>query len=78
VPEEIREHIFEAFAQGDVPEHAPGTGIGLALVSEFAKLHGARAWVEDREGSGASFRVALPKKPPTKKRRASRTPHRAA
>jgi hypothetical protein len=26
----------------------------------FAELHGGRAWVEDRAGGGASFRVFLP------------------
>ena len=40
--------------------HSPGTGIGLSLVGRFAELHGGRAWVEEREGGGASFRVFLP------------------
>jgi signal transduction histidine kinase len=40
--------------------HSPGTGIGLSLVAMFADLHGGRAWIEDREGGGASFRVFLP------------------
>jgi signal transduction histidine kinase len=35
-------------------------GIGLSLVTRFAELHGGRAWVEDRGGGGASFRVYLP------------------
>jgi hypothetical protein len=35
-------------------------GIGLSLVSSFAKLHGGRAWVEDRPGGGCSFKVLLP------------------
>jgi PAS domain S-box-containing protein len=60
VPEADRERIFEAFARGNGPEHAPGTGIGLSLVARFASLHGGRAWVEDRPGGGASFRVWLP------------------
>ena len=42
----------------------PGTGIGLSLVAMFTELHGGRAWVEDREGGGASFRVFLPGEPP--------------
>ncbi|MEA2551091.1 MAG: Histidine kinase, gyrase and HSP90-like ATPase, partial [Actinomycetota bacterium] len=33
---------------------------GLSLVSRFAELHGGRAWVEDRPGGGASFKVYLP------------------
>jgi signal transduction histidine kinase len=63
IPEADRERIFEAFARGEGPEHAPGTGIGLSLVARFAALHGGRAWVEEREGGGASFRVWLPALP---------------
>jgi two-component system, sensor histidine kinase and response regulator len=37
-----------------------GDGIGLALVARFAELHGGRAWVEDRDGGGSSFRVLVP------------------
>ena len=39
---------------------ASGVGVGLALVARFAELHGGRAWVQAREGGGASFRVWLP------------------
>jgi hypothetical protein len=34
--------------------------VGLTLVRRFAELHGGHAWVQDREGGGASFRVFLP------------------
>ena len=60
VPDELKTAIFEPFTQGDVPAHSPGTGVGLNLVSQFAKLHGGRAWVEDRKGGGAAFRIELP------------------
>jgi PAS domain S-box-containing protein len=61
VPEDLRETIFEPFRQGpDAPQHSPGVGVGLTLVRRFAQLHGGRAWVESREGGGASFRVFLP------------------
>jgi signal transduction histidine kinase len=65
VPAAFREAIFEPFRQGpETQEYSPGAGIGLALVAQFAELHGGRAWVEDREGGGASFRVWLPDQPP--------------
>jgi PAS domain S-box-containing protein len=61
VPAQLRAQIFEPFRQGStVTDHAPGSGIGLALVAQFAGLHGGRAWVQDRPGGGASFRVFLP------------------
>ncbi len=61
VPEDYRDAVFDAFTRGpDAPLHAPGVGVGLSLVSRFAQLHGGRAWVEEREGGGASFRVFLP------------------
>jgi PAS domain S-box-containing protein len=61
VPPQLREPIFQPFNQGrNIADHAPGSGIGLALVSQFASLHGGRAWVQDRPGGGASFRVFLP------------------
>lgn len=59
VPDELKLTIFEPFRRGDGPR-TPGSGIGLSLVARFAELHGGRAWVEDRPGGGASFRVQLP------------------
>ena len=64
VPEELRTEIFEPFRQGPTASpHSPGTGIGLSLVARFAHLHGGRAWIQDRVGGGASFRVFLPGAP---------------
>jgi two-component system sensor histidine kinase KdpD len=66
VPAQLRDTIFEPFRQGpDAPQHSPGVGVGLTLVRRFAELHGGRAWVQDREGGGASFRVFLPAEAPT-------------
>jgi PAS domain S-box-containing protein len=55
------DQIFAAFERGaEESTNVPGVGLGLSLVLRFAALHGGRAWVEDREGGGASFRVFLP------------------
>jgi signal transduction histidine kinase len=62
VADDEKEAIFEAFRRGSAVE-ATGVGVGLALVAQFVALHGGRAWVEDRDGGGASFRVLLPGAP---------------
>ncbi len=63
MPPESREAVFELFTRANGTE-APGTGIGLSLVAQFAALHGGRAWVEDGPGGGADFRVWLPARQP--------------
>jgi PAS domain S-box-containing protein len=59
IPDGDKEEIFGLFVRRGT-ERAPGTGVGLALVAQFVRLHGGAVWVEDREGGGASFRVRLP------------------
>jgi signal transduction histidine kinase len=69
VPEDLRRRVFDPFTQGPQRSaHAPGVGIGLSLVDRFARLHGGRAWVEERPGGGASFRVLLPDPRPGSRR----------
>jgi PAS domain S-box-containing protein len=61
IPVEQRESIFRPFERGPGgASYAPGSGVGLALVAQIASLHDGQAWVEDRAGGGASFRVLLP------------------
>jgi PAS domain S-box-containing protein len=60
VPDDLKTAIFEPFHRGRAARDLPGSGIGLSLVARFAEVHGGRAWVEDRPGGGASFRVYLP------------------
>ncbi|HEX6130951.1 MAG TPA: ATP-binding protein, partial [Actinomycetota bacterium] len=61
VPAALRETLFTPFERGpSANPQSPGSGVGLSLVARFAELHRGRAWVEDRAGGGASFRVWLP------------------
>jgi len=55
-----RDRLFEPFERGERSAPSPGLGVGLSLVARFAEAHGGRAWVEDRKGGGASFRVLFP------------------
>lgn len=54
-----RELIFERYNRGSESRHRVGTGLGLALVTENARLLGGQAWVEDRPGGGSRFVVRL-------------------
>lgn len=58
---ELRRVVFEPFRQGDLRDaHAPGTGIGLALVAAYATSHGGRAWIDAAAGGGTRVHVRLP------------------
>lgn len=60
IPDELKDDIFLPFTRGEATaSETTGTGLGLSLVAQLAALHGGRAWVEDRDGGGASFRVTL-------------------
>jgi PAS domain S-box-containing protein len=64
VPEELRQTLFRAFERGpSANADAPGMGLGLSLVARFAQQLGGKAWVQDRVGGGASFRIWLPDGP---------------
>lgn len=52
-------HIFDAFRRGDI-HGQPGVGLGLAIVSQAAKLLGAALTVESKVGVGSTFRLDLP------------------
>jgi signal transduction histidine kinase len=54
--------LFERFhrVQGATSRSHEGTGIGLALVEELAKLHGGTVGVESEERKGSTFTVTLP------------------
>lgn len=65
VPMEERDRIFSRFsrgAQGGARGSDTGSGLGLALASEHARLQGGTVGVEDRPdgGIGARFTVSLP------------------
>lgn len=54
--------IFEKFAQADssTSRRYSGTGLGLALVKEYAEMHGGEVVVESAVGKGSVFTVKLP------------------
>lgn len=62
IPREQQSRIFERFYQvaSSLTRGHGGTGLGLALVSDLARLQGGVVWVESQVGAGSTFSFALP------------------
>ncbi len=57
---DLREHLFERFAQGSANGAQPGSaGLGLAIAKEIVEAHDGRIFVESAEGPGTRFIVEL-------------------
>jgi PAS domain S-box-containing protein len=63
IPADELPRLFERFhrVEGTRGRTHEGTGIGLALVQELARLHGGRVEVESTFGDGSSFTVTIPR-----------------
>ena len=61
IPREIRDHIFERFAQYNADGLEKGAaGLGLAIAKDIVAAHGGKIFVESEEGAGCRFVVELP------------------
>ena len=67
IPPEERAFVFERFRRGttSATNSVKGTGLGLALVAEHARLHGGSVVMHPGEPSGCRFTVSLPIGEPT-------------
>ena len=62
IPERELPRVFERFhrVEGAAGRSFEGTGIGLALVYEYVKVHGGSVTVSSVEGQGSTFVVSIP------------------
>ncbi len=63
IAQDQRGMIFDRFHQVDssLTRRAEGTGLGLTLARELARLHGGDVVVDSEVGRGSIFRVTLPR-----------------
>ena len=59
------DRLFKPFVQlnSGLAREATGTGLGLALVAQMARLHGGSVSVESQVGEGSRFSIHLPWEP---------------
>lgn len=57
VPEHLRDKVFDRFVRGDASRHGGGSGLGLSLARENARLHGGDLRLSD---DGRTFILSLP------------------
>ncbi len=62
IPPEALDKVFTRFYQYDSSSTRKygGTGIGLSIAQDIARLHGSRITVTSEAGKGSSFRFSLP------------------
>lgn len=60
IPEGESDLIFERFHRSDEARSLPGSGLGLSIVADVARLHGGAHFARNRAGGGAEVGFSLP------------------
>ncbi|WP_331717347.1 HAMP domain-containing sensor histidine kinase [Yinghuangia sp. ASG 101] len=65
IPEDVLPHVFDRFYKADSSRaRSEGSGLGLSIVMENARIHGGTARATNMPGGGAKFSLRLPLVPP--------------
>jgi PAS domain S-box-containing protein len=61
IPSDELSQVFQPFIRATTAKGTPGTGIGLHLARNLARLQGGEVTVETQEGRGSTFTLRLPR-----------------
>lgn len=62
VPVELRQKVFERFARGEPSNPIPGSGLGLSIASEIARIHRVSIQLSEAEsGDGTVVSLTFPR-----------------
>ncbi|WP_406283205.1 ATP-binding protein [Embleya sp. NBC_00896] len=65
IPEDVLPHVFDRFYKADSSRaRSEGSGLGLSIVMENARIHGGTAYASNMPGGGAKFTLRLPLEQP--------------
>lgn len=60
--EDIMEHLFDPYYQGDTSHARQGLGLGLSICKQIVELCGGEISVQSEFGTGSRFTITLPQK----------------
>jgi signal transduction histidine kinase len=60
IPADLRDRVFDRFAQAHGAGHLGGLGLGLYVSRQIVELHGGRIDAECPDGGGTCFTITLP------------------
>jgi two-component system sensor histidine kinase MtrB len=64
IPEDVLPHVFDRFFKADASRaRSEGSGLGLSIAMENARIHGGDITAANRPGGGAVFTLRLPVRP---------------
>lgn len=65
IPETDQQRIFQPFFRASNVGKIQGTGVGLTIARDCARLHSGELSFVSAPGSGTTFTVTIPNRPPT-------------
>ncbi|HSD90369.1 MAG TPA: ATP-binding protein [Kofleriaceae bacterium] len=64
IPDDEKQHMFEAYRQGAHTSHRGGIGLGLYICKKLVEAHGGTIGIDSKHGEGSTFWFVIPRRVP--------------